>query len=299
MTQERILVGDQWYVAATSARTEEREHVLKHDESFALFDRFGDVAALGGGDEGLFHEDTRHLSHQLLRIEGARPLYLGSRVKDDNSLLVVELMNPDLGDAGQVRVPKSTLHMLRAKLLWRGACQEHLRLTNHGGDRVETQLSMSFDADFADLFELRGMQRARHGQRLAPQVGADEVIIDLQPAATYNLTITNSTQENAALTGDLDIVATNHAVTIRGGGSSGVNATTVSSTGLNGGASRDRVFHIVSGSNAVAFTRVVIANGRAVDDGIEAEVGLPYGLLDRRHLPLVPDLHRDRACVRR
>lgn len=177
MTQERILVGDQWYVAATSARTEEREHVLKHDESFALFDRFGDVAALGGGDEGLFHEDTRHLSHQLLRIEGARPLYLGSRVKDDNSLLVVELMNPDLGDAGQVRVPKSTLHMLRAKLLWRGACQEHLRLTNHGGDRVETQLSMSFDADFADLFELRGMQRARHGQRLAPQVGADEVVL--------------------------------------------------------------------------------------------------------------------------
>ena len=98
-------------------------------------------------------------------------------------------------------------------------------------------------------------------------VGADEMIIDLQAGATYNLALSNSTQENAAATGDLDIIATHHAVTIRGGGSSGANATTISATGLNGGASRDRVFHIVSGSNEVTFTRVVIANGRAVDDG--------------------------------
>lgn len=98
-------------------------------------------------------------------------------------------------------------------------------------------------------------------------VGADEVIIDLQAGATYNLTLTNPTQENAALTGDLDIIATNHSVTIRGGGSSGVNATTISATGLNGGALRDRVFHIVSGANVVTFTRVVITEGRAADDG--------------------------------
>jgi hypothetical protein len=67
-------------------------------------------------------------------------------------------------------------------------------------------------------------------------VSADPVIIDLQPTTTYNLTLTNATQENAAVTGDLDIVANNHTVTINGNGS------TVSAAGLNGGTSHDRVF---------------------------------------------------------
>jgi len=101
-------------------------------------------------------------------------------------------------------------------------------------------------------------------------VTANEAIITLQPALTYNLTLTNATQENAAATGDLDIIATNHAVTIKGGGSSGPNATTISAAGLNGGASHDRVFHIVSGLQTVTFTDLNIANGRAIDDGTNA-----------------------------
>ena len=87
--------------------------------------------------EGLYHEDTRFLSHQELLIDGARPLFLGSTVKEDNSLLVVELMNPDLDRDGGERVGKGTLHIFRAKLLWRGACYEHIRVTNHGREPVE------------------------------------------------------------------------------------------------------------------------------------------------------------------
>ena len=98
-------------------------------------------------------------------------------------------------------------------------------------------------------------------------VTANPSIINLQPAATYNLTLTNATQENAAASGDLDIIATNHPVTINGGGSSGPNATTISAAGLNGATSHDRVFHIVSGADTVTFADVIIANGRAVDDG--------------------------------
>src|SRR4051812_41783452 len=36
-------------------------------------------------------------------------------------------------------------------------------------------------------------------------LSANPVIISLQPATIYNLTLTNATQENAAATGDLDI----------------------------------------------------------------------------------------------
>ena len=51
------------------------------------------------------------------------------RCKEGNNLLVVELMNPDLVRDGQrSSLPKGELHVFRAKLLWDGACYEHIRL---------------------------------------------------------------------------------------------------------------------------------------------------------------------------
>jgi glycogen debranching enzyme len=177
---DRIQVGDRWYVAATSARPEEHPQVLKHEQSFVLFDRFGDIQALGSSDEGLYHDDTRFLSHQELTIDGARPLHLGSNTKDDSSLLLIELMNPDMhwqGEAGPVDVPKGTLHIFRAKLLWQGRCYEHIRFTNYGLVHVSAHVGMTFAADFVDLFEVRGMKRARRGERLPALVGEAEVTL--------------------------------------------------------------------------------------------------------------------------
>lgn len=177
---EKIQIGDKWYVAATSARLEENPQVLKFGETFVMFDRFGDLQALGPCEQGLYHEDTRYLSHQELQIDGARPLFLSSTVKDNNSLLIIELMNPDLTANDVVRVPKGTMHIFRAKLLWQDSCYEHIRVTNHGGERVGARLALTFDADFIDLFEVRGMQRQRHGTRLPAEVGEHDVVLRYQ-----------------------------------------------------------------------------------------------------------------------
>ena len=172
---DKIQIGDKWYVAATSARTEESPQVLKNDETFVMFDRSGDVQVLGPGEQGLYHEDTRYLSYQELLIDGTRPMYLGSTVKENNSLLIIELMNPDFTRGGDVVVPKGTVHVFRAKLLWQGACYEHIRLSNHGREPIETTVTLGFDADFIDLFEVRGMTREQRGERLPSQTGRSEV----------------------------------------------------------------------------------------------------------------------------
>jgi hypothetical protein len=96
---------------------------------------------------------------------------------------------------------------------------------------------------------------------------ADAVIINLQPATTYNLTLTNATQENAAATGDLDITTSLHSVTLVGGGSSGPNTTIIDANGLNTGNVRDRAFHITASNVSAAFQGLVIKNGTAADDG--------------------------------
>jgi len=98
-------------------------------------------------------------------------------------------------------------------------------------------------------------------------VSANPAVINLQPGTTYNLTLTNATQENAAATGDLDITTTLHTVTIVGGGTSGPSATIIDAAGLNTGSSRDRAFHITGSGVTVMFQDLVIQNGQAADNG--------------------------------
>ncbi|MES2483012.1 MAG: amylo-alpha-1,6-glucosidase [Pseudomonadota bacterium] len=165
--KDRILIGDQWYIAARTARAESSPQAIKSGETFALFDRSGDIHTLGGGEQGLYHEDTRFLSKLEFSIDGVQPMFLGSTVKEGNNLLVVEMMNPDLMHGGRLVLPKGELHVFRGKLLWEGACYEHIRLNHYGREPVSFELSLKFDADFVDLFEVRGAVRARRGQRLA------------------------------------------------------------------------------------------------------------------------------------
>ena len=104
--QDRILVDDKWYVAVRSARTEEAPQVLKCGESFALFDRFGDVRDDGSGEQGIYREDTRFISRHFLTLGGTEPMFLGANVKEGNNVLVAELMNPDLADEMHQRMPE-------------------------------------------------------------------------------------------------------------------------------------------------------------------------------------------------
>ncbi|HEU4459830.1 MAG TPA: amylo-alpha-1,6-glucosidase [Methylibium sp.] len=173
---ETIQIGNQWYVAAAAARADEQPHVVKCDDSFALFDRHGDIHPWGAGEQGLYHEDTRFLSHAELTLNGVRPMFLGATVKERNNLLIVELMNPDLVVDGRLAVPKGEIHVFRAKLLWDGACYEHIRLGHHGLEPVDLELALRFDADFRDLFEVRGTPRAKQGERHAPRCGDDELV---------------------------------------------------------------------------------------------------------------------------
>ena len=51
------------------------------------------------------------------------------------------------------------------------------RIKNYGLESVATSLSLHFAADFADIFEVRGMKRQGRGQDLPPEVTAGQVIL--------------------------------------------------------------------------------------------------------------------------
>ncbi|MBB3138637.1 glycogen debranching enzyme [Rhizobium pisi] len=88
----------QFFIPAAASLQERRPRTLKHGDTFAVFDHNGDAVSWPGSPEGLFHRDTRHLSHLYLTINGKRPMLLSSTLRDDNATLTCDLTNPDLFD---------------------------------------------------------------------------------------------------------------------------------------------------------------------------------------------------------
>jgi glycogen debranching enzyme len=166
-----------WHILAASSPADERTRVLKHGDTFAVFDHYGDVKPGGLGEEGLYHEGTRFLSCLLLEMEGSRPFFLNSIVGDENDQLTIALTNPDLLRDGQVRAPLGTLHLALRKFLWQGACYQEFRIRNHGLEPVDTALTLHFAADYADIFEVRGLKRRARGEDLQPEVTEDSVLL--------------------------------------------------------------------------------------------------------------------------
>jgi glycogen debranching enzyme len=168
-------IEDTFYILATDAPADYVSRVLKDGETFAVFDPHGDIQAAGLGQEGIYHEGTRFLSRLLFKLGNARPFLLNSVVKEDNSLFVVNLTNPDVYQRGQRMLPRGTLHITRTKMLRQSMCYETLRFINYGLSSVDVHFSIEFDADFADVFEVRGMTRERRGVRSVGKIDADQL----------------------------------------------------------------------------------------------------------------------------
>src|SRR6185436_19409574 len=177
---EVIQVEEKYYIVATSSRLDDRTRVLKHGETFGVFDRFGDIAPVGQGELGLYYEGTRFLSRFGLSLGTERLLLLSSTVSNDNALLWVDLTNPDITSDGEVVIPRGTLHVSRERHLWEGGCYEHLRIANYGPVPIKAILHYIYESDFADIFEVRGTQRTRRGNRLTPHIGESGVTLSYE-----------------------------------------------------------------------------------------------------------------------
>jgi glycogen debranching enzyme len=154
-----------FYIPAVTSFPERHPQVLKHGDTFAVLDRYGDVVPGGGSADGLYHNDTRYLSRLELLLYGQRPLLLGSAIQDNNVVLRVDFTNADIFYEGAIAVRRDHIHVLRTKFLYRGSCYERLAVRNFDLQPHSIRLTFTFAADFADVFEVRGHKRPRHGRR--------------------------------------------------------------------------------------------------------------------------------------
>ncbi len=168
-----------FYIPATGTSPRPRRS-LKHGDCFAVLDSYGDIGATSGGPDGIYYCDTRHLGQLEMSINGMQPLLLGSNVRDDNSMLTVDLTNPDFYFDDRLGLPKDTLHVVRTLFLWRATAYQRIRIRNHGDRAAHLSVSLAFASDFADLFEVRGLRRPHRGSGGAAVRSANEVVLSYQ-----------------------------------------------------------------------------------------------------------------------
>ena len=164
--EDLLSIDQEFYIRATSSLADDRTRVLKYGETFAVFNRYGDIESLGTMQFGLFHMETRHLSRLAFYLGGRKPLLLSSTIREDNSLLTVDATNLDTLSGEDSHVPQGTIHIFRSASISKAVCHMHFRFLNYGTHPHPLSLAFAFDADFADIFEVRGTPRKQHGQRL-------------------------------------------------------------------------------------------------------------------------------------
>ena len=153
-------------------RVPARLHALKDRDTFVVADSMGDILGLA---DGLFHDDTRILSHWRLRLGAQSPTLLSGAVGQDNVFFTSHLVNGALVTPGGPVGPPGVLHVERKRFLWEERLYERITIVNYSRSVLILPLAFEYAADFRDMFEVRGAHRTRRGEHHPVEVGERSV----------------------------------------------------------------------------------------------------------------------------
>jgi len=143
--------------------------VIRERSIFLLTDPQGNVPRGNKQGFGVYHADTRHLSTYHFKLNGAEPVSLLSTAELGYAMEQV-MTNPTMVTQDGRRIPRGSIELRRQRTV-ADVIEERLRITNFNPFPVALALRYEFDADFADIFDVRGYQRERHGTPHTPRLG--------------------------------------------------------------------------------------------------------------------------------
>jgi glycogen debranching enzyme len=147
--------------------------VIRERSVFLLTDSDGNVPAGNEQGLGIYHADTRHLSTYSFSLNGVEPVLLLSTAEMGYAMEQV-LTNPTLVAPGQPTVRRGSIELRRQRTV-ADLVEERLKITNFDTNPLTLNVRYDFGADFADIFDVRGYQRSRHGTRHEPAIGARSI----------------------------------------------------------------------------------------------------------------------------
>jgi glycogen debranching enzyme len=144
--------------------------VLKENRIMMVSDEMGDIPAGNTSGLGLYFSDTRFLSAYEFRLNRLQPILLSASV-DESYVATFQMVNPVLLlDEGKRRIPQQSLSIRRSRFIY-GGLHERIGVQNCGREPVDIECSLRIDADFRDMFDVRGYKHQALGTMRPIEVG--------------------------------------------------------------------------------------------------------------------------------
>ncbi len=152
--------------AAIIPRSVARAIVIKDEEIFFLAEHDGGVPPGNQDGFGLYYHDCRYLNGYELRIAGTSPNALGSTA-ERGGIAQFELTNQKLQLHPGQFIPEQTFGITLQRVIDSAECAVHDRLTvhNYSLSKHQLPLSLKFNSDFEDVFEIRGINAKTVGHK--------------------------------------------------------------------------------------------------------------------------------------
>jgi glycogen debranching enzyme len=135
----------------------------------------GDIMPPGAPDVGFFHDDTRFLSRLELRVDGYRTVVLSSST-EQTFVSQIELTTGKSTMRETYEIPENTVHIRREQLLSSETLFDNFSFENFNFHELELNIELAYEADFMDVFQVRGVARENLGHYYQPIVRRDSIV---------------------------------------------------------------------------------------------------------------------------
>jgi glycogen debranching enzyme len=166
-----------FYIPMTGPAARPRRS-LKHDDTFIVLDSHGDIGASAGGRTACSTPTPAISPGSNWCWTKCSRCCSAPTCATTIHALTVDLTNPDIYRDGRIVLQKDMLHIVRTIFLWRGTAYQRIGVQNHGDRAASFDLTLLFDSDFADLFEVRGEKRPRRGIGSSKLLGPADVVLE-------------------------------------------------------------------------------------------------------------------------
>lgn len=153
-----------------AAITDHPRQVIKNGKYFIILSETGALPASSPYGNGLYKDDTRYLSCWDITLNGLDTVLLQADCQKGYAG-TFNYANKPFEQNGQI-VPEQSI-LLKREIVITDAHREKFTLTNFHRSALKIELSIKFDADYADMFEVRGQKRLRRGKRMATKLSKE------------------------------------------------------------------------------------------------------------------------------
>lgn len=134
----------------------------------------GEIDSRTEPSSGLFYQDTRHLSRLGFTFGGVAPLLLDAGETDQSlsaifTNLTIRTAGPDV-----TIIPSNSLIARRRRVV-NEALRESLTVSNYAHTPCDLALRIDFDADFEDIFVVRGIERSAERPEVHTTIDANSI----------------------------------------------------------------------------------------------------------------------------